>query len=411
MKSDLDAFMQSNSIDAILVMGPAQHNPAMVYLTGGGHITRADLVLKRGESAILFHEMMERDEAARTGLVTRPYSRYPWNELWQQAGRDQVQALALRYQRMFTDLGLTEGRVALYGTVEAGMVYAVLSAVEKLMPGLHFIGFARDPLLAEAMMTKDDSEIARIRRMGQITTSVVGRVADFLSSQPVRGDALLRPDGEYLTIGDVKKYINLWLAEGGAENPEGTIFAQGYDAGVPHSTGTDTAPLRLGQTIVFDIFPCEAQGGYFYDFTRTWCLGYAPDEAVQLYETVKSVYHQVVSELKLGEKFSKYQVRTCELFEADGHPTIQTNPDTESGYVHSLGHGLGLKVHEKPFSGAGSGETERLIPGTVFTIEPGLYYPNQNLGVRLEDTYLTHPDGTFEVLADFPLDLVIPVKP
>ncbi|MBP7757600.1 MAG: aminopeptidase P family protein, partial [Anaerolineaceae bacterium] len=72
---------------------------------------------------------------------------------------------------------------------------------------------------------------------------------------------------------------------------------------------------------------------------------------------------------------------------------------------------LGLKVHEKPFSGAGSGETERLIPGTVFTIEPGLYYPNQNLGVRLEDTYLTHPDGTFEVLADFPLDLVIPVKP
>ncbi len=102
------------------------------------------------------------------------------------------------------------------------------------------------------------------------------------------------------------------------------------------------------------------------------------------------MYHQVVSELKLGEKFSKYQVRTCELFEADGHPTIQTNPDTESGYVHSLGHGLGLKVHEKPFSGAGSGETERLIPGTVFTIEPGLYYPNQNLGVRLEDTILTH---------------------
>ncbi len=207
------------------------------------------------------------------------------------------------------------------------------------MPGLHFIGFARDPLLAEAMMTKDDSEIARIRRMGQITTSVVGRVADFLSSQPVRGDALLRPDGEYLTIGDVKKYINLWLAEGGAENPEGTIFAQGYDAGVPHSTGTDTAPLRLGQTIVFDIFPCEAQGGYFYDFTRTWCLGYAPDEAVQLYETVKSVYHQVVSELKLGEKFSKYQVRTCELFEADGHPTIQTNPDTESAMFTALDMG------------------------------------------------------------------------
>ena len=91
-------------------------------------------------------------------------------------------------------------------------------------------------------------------------------------------DMLIGRDGEPVTIGQVKGLINLWLAERGAENPEGTIFAIGRDAAVPHSSGNPSDILRLGQTIVFDIYPCEAGGGYFYDFTRTWCLGYAPDD-------------------------------------------------------------------------------------------------------------------------------------
>jgi Xaa-Pro aminopeptidase len=88
MKIDLDPLMRQNEIDAILVTGPAQHNPAMTYLTGGGHITQADLIQKAGEPAVLFHGMMERDEAARTGLQTRSYSLYPMGELLQEAGGD-----------------------------------------------------------------------------------------------------------------------------------------------------------------------------------------------------------------------------------------------------------------------------------------------------------------------------------
>jgi Xaa-Pro aminopeptidase len=52
----------------------------------------------------------------------------------------------------------------------------------------------------------------------------------------------------------------------------------------------------------------------------------------------------------------------------------------------------------------------RLAPGVVITIEPGLYYPDKNLGVRLEDTLWVRPDGIFEVLADYPQDLVLPMK-
>jgi Xaa-Pro aminopeptidase len=118
----------------------------------------------------------------------------------------------------------------------------------------------------------------------------------------------------------------------------------------------------------------------------------------------------VQAELKVNEPFSHYQTRTSQLFEDMGHPTVMTNPSTESGYVHSLGHGLGLHVHESPSSGWNASPQDILRPGSVVTIEPGLYYPERGMGVRLEDTVAVMPDGSFETLADFPLDLVLPMK-
>ncbi|NMB89684.1 MAG: aminopeptidase P family protein, partial [Chloroflexi bacterium] len=387
MKTDLDALMQTYGIEALLVTGPAQYNPFMVYMTGGGHLTMADLIKKRGEAPLLFYAPMERDEAARTGLRTRGYNEYPLHQLMKEAHGDRLEAMALRYQHMLLDAGVTSGKVALYGRVEIGPLYSVLNILQQKMPGLTLCGFQAEDILQIAMATKETEEIERIRRMGKITTQVVGQVADFLSGQAVRNDVLVKKDGEALTLGEVKGRINAWLAEQGADNPEGTIFAIGRDAGVPHSSGKPDDLLRLGETIVFDIYPCEAQGGYYYDFTRTWCLGYAPDAAQALYDDVYAVYRQVVSELKPGTPFTHYQNRTCELFRAQGHATIAEAPQTEEGYVHSLGHGVGLRIHERPFCGTTATERDMLQPGAVFTIEPGLYYPSKGLGVRLEDTY------------------------
>jgi len=182
---------------------------------------------------------------------------------------------------------------------------------------------------------------------------------------------LIRPDGSPLTIGEVKRRINLWLAERGVENPDGTIFAIGRDSAVPHSAGTPTDLLRLGQTIIFDIFPCEAGGGYFYDFTRTWCLGYAPDEALALFEDVSAVYHHIRSQMRLGAPCKDYQPMAWDLFEARGHPTQRSQPGTLEGYVHGLGHGVGLQVHESPSFSIFSPDSERLEPGVVITVEPG----------------------------------------
>lgn len=410
MKSDIDSLMQAQNIDALLVTGPATHNPPMVYLTGGGNLTGGDLIKKRGEQAMLFHYPMERDEAARTGLPTKSFAEYRLQELFKQFNGDMLVATVRRYQLMLGDMGITSGRVALYGRTDAGVALAVFSALQQAMPEITFVSEFGNSLLMQAMATKDAEEVARIRRVGQNTTSVVGQVVEFLSSQRVEDETLVKSDGTPLTIGDMKRRINLWLAKCGLENPEDTIFATGYDAGVPHSSGTLSDPLRLGQMIIFDIFPCEPGGGYYYDMTRTWCLGYAPDEALALYEDVLQVYRQVKSELIVNTPGKDFQERTCELFETRGHPTMRTDPQTQVGYVHGLGHGVGLHIHERPNLGNFASDADRLVPGVVFTIEPGLYYPERRLGARLEDTLWVRPDGQFEVLAEYSLDLVLPVR-
>jgi Xaa-Pro aminopeptidase len=411
MKSDLHRIMSEKGYAALLITGPAQHNAPMVYLTGGGHMTNADLILPRGGEATLFYNPMERDEAAASGLRTRNLAEYNWKDLLAEAGGDSIQAMALRYKRMLVDCGVTAGKIAVYGVSEIGSTYAVLTALQALMPDVEIVGEpARTSSMLEARATKDEDEVARVRKMGAITTAVVGQVADFLSAHPAQNGVLVKKDGGPLTIGDVKSKINLWLAEKGVENPHGTIFSIGRDAGVPHSTGNLSDPMALGKTIIFDIYPCEAGGGYHYDFTRTWCLGYAPDEAQKLYEDVLSVYNQITDELEVNAPYKAYQQRTCELFEGMGHPTVKSTPNTQDGYVHSLGHGVGLNIHERPWSGISAGEADRLAPGAVFTIEPGLYYPGRGLGVRLENTLWVNPDGGFEIMADYPMDLVLPVR-
>jgi Xaa-Pro aminopeptidase len=410
MKEELDQLMHDKQLDALLITGSATHNPAMYYFTGARHVSSGDLIKKRGEAPVLFCNPMERDEAALTGLTTRNLADYRMQELIKEFNGNHVQATAVRYQKMLADVGITSGKIALYGRVEVGPSFAVFSALQSLMPEIELVGEVDNQVLLQARATKSIDEIDHIRHMGHITTTIVGKVVDFLTSQHARDGVLTKPDGSPVTIGEVKARIDLWVADMGAENPEGTIFSMGRDSGVPHSSGNLTEPLRLGKTIIFDFYPCEQGGGYFYDFTRTWCLGYASDDVLRLYDNVHTVYQQLTHELRVGTPTADYQKRACDLFEAQGHPTVQSNPQTQEGYVHTLGHGVGLNIHERPwFSPLFSGN-EMVTPYQVFTIEPGLYYPEKGMGVRIEDTVWVRPDGQTEVLATFPYDLVLPIK-
>jgi len=412
MKSDLDALMQAKNLDALVVFGNAEHNPPMYYFTGGGHVSHATLIKKRGAEPIYFHADMERDEAARSGLQRIPYSKYDYDELFSKAGRDNLLAGAMRYELMFRDAGVTSGRVGIYGTYDLGSIFGMLNHLQKLMPGIEFVGEPRDDsIFMRAMETKDEAEVGRIRRMGEITTEVVDRVAELLTSCNVRKDeVLLKENGSPLTVGDVHAKIRLWVSEQGAELPSGFIFAIGRDAGVPHSAGNPEDLMRLGQTIVFDIYPAEAGGGYYYDFTRTWSLGYATPEAQELYDQVREIFDTLTENFDLNAPFKDYHRMTCEFFEARGHPSQLNTKAPVEGYVHSLGHGVGLNIHERPFSGLTTGDDQRLKPGVVITSEPGLYYPEKGMGVRIEDTLWVRPDGVIEKLAEYPYDFVLPMK-
>ena len=412
MKSDIDAIMQASNLDALIVFGNAEHNPPMYYLTGGGHVSHAVLIKKSGEEAVLFHGDMERDEAAKSGLNCVPFSKYDFDELLEQANKDHGLANAMRAELMLRDCGVSSGRVGVYGTYDVGATFGLLTAVQKLMPGIEFVGERRDDsIFLRTMETKDEREVERIRKIGKITTEVVSLVKEYLTSCDVRDDeVLLKEDGSPLTVGDVHSKIRLWVSERGAELPSGFIFAIGRDAGVPHSAGTASDLMQLGKTIVFDIYPAEAGGGYYYDFTRTWSLGYATPEAQEIYDQVKEIFDKLVDNFDLNASFKDYHRMTCEYFESKGHKSPLHTKSPQEGYVHSLGHGVGLNIHERPFSGLQLTEDQRLRAGVVITSEPGLYYPEKGMGFRIEDTLWVRPDGRIETLVEYPYDFVLQMK-
>ena len=95
---------------------------------------------------------------------------------------------------------------------------------------------------------------------------------------------------------------------------------------------------------------------------------------------------------------------TCDLFERNGYSTLRNKAEghvLESGFIHNLGHGVGLNVHEQPFMSLAS--KSELLPGDVIAIEPGLYQAGFG-GCRLEDLILVTEDGA-ETLTHYPYDL------
>lgn len=187
------------------------------------------------------------------------------------------------------------------------------------------------------------------------------------------------------------------------------IFAQGRDAGVPHSRGQDAMPLQLGQSIVFDLFPRERGGGYHHDMTRTWCIGYAPPEVQAAYDHVMTAFDIGLEAFGVGKPTYLTQEAVLDYFEAQGHPTGRNQPGTQNGYVHSLGHGIGLEIHERP-SMSHLNKEDVFQVGNVITIEPGLYYPEAGYGIRVEDAFLVREDGTLESLSPFKKDLILPLS-
>jgi len=412
MRSDLDQWMKEQNVEALWVLGDMKHNPDMVYFTGVHEVRQVDLFKRIGKPPIIYHTVdMEREEAEKSGWETHSYdAEKPLNKYLDEHQGDLEQALAYRVRDLIIDMGLSSSRIAVSGSASIHVTLNLIDRLRILLPEMELITFARNSPIQQARLTKEADEVERIQKMGQITTQVVRRTAEYLSGRDVKDNHLVDEAGKPIRISDIKSRINLWIAELGAENPEETIFAIGRDAGIPHSNGNPDDILELGKPIVFDIFPCEKGGGYFYDFTRTWCLGYADGETIKLYQQVLEVHHKVIDTLKANTPLKDYQTLTCNLFAEMGHPTVADQYNLTEGYVHSVSHGLGLDIHESPFSGITATKRDILLPGVVFSVEPGLYYLSRGTGVRIEDSVYLSPEGKFEILAEYEYELVLPVK-
>ncbi len=408
MKHDIDRLLAERNLDGFLVMGGG-HGPAMRYLTNGGFFEGALVLKKRGGETTLIHGLMERDNAEATGLkLIGRDQHFNGYELLREFKGDRLAADAAYLARAMEMAGLT-GRIGLYGLADAGSALALVGKVQEMTESIELVGEHRDTVFSQAMETKDDGELAELQKAGVLACQVVGEVQEFIQGHRTRDEVVIRADGEPLTIGDVKNFTRNRLYTYGMAEDHGHIFAQGRDAGVPHNHGDLAMPLRLGQSIVFDFYP-TVESGYYHDMTRTWSLGYATDEVIEAWEQTKEIFDRVMGSLAVGQPTRDYQTMTCDYYESKGHKTARSHPGTEEGYVHSLGHGIGLEIHEEPRFSHAAGNNTLVQPGHVVTIEPGLYYPIRGFGVRIEDAVAFNEAGELVWLTRYPYDLVVPMK-
>jgi len=403
MRSDLDRLMQQRGLAGLVVLAHDHYCPAMHWCTGqkihhGIYFRTAD------GRAHLVVDPMERDQAALAGCEWSTYASHGFLALVKSA-ESQAHALAQLIANIAETLGMN-GKVAFAGEAPLGMAYALLARLVELAPGIT-VDATQPDVIALAMETKDDAELGPIRRASAGAVDAMGRVRDYLASLADAPGGLTDGTHAVVTLGHVRALIHRTFAEHGLAEDGESIVAQGRDSGVPHNRGNDAEPVRKGESIIVDIFPGEAGGGYHTDMTRTFCVGPAPEALRTMYAQCRESFDTVMAAMRAGGLCRSYQELTCDVLERLGHATQRSHAGTEEGYVHSLGHGVGLAVHEGPRLGGGEGNTSRLSPGHVVSVEPGLYYPAKGMGCRIEDLVVVRPDGTLENLTPFPYALEV----
>lgn len=405
MRSDLDRLMGERELDWIVALGTPSESPDIFFLARGGRIGHGYVLKKRGAEPFFVVGPMERDEARAAGLPHATFFDYGLAEIARQGGspREQSQKLFLNVLEKHG----VRGRTSFIGAGAHASVQATFPLIRHALEARPAMVYAEEPdmyAVLAARLTKSEDEVARMRDVARRTEEVVAGVVGLLRSCTVERGVLVRSSGgPPLKIGDVKDWISLELARRRLDDHGQTIFAAGREAGFPHSRGTETLPVPAGKPIIFDIFPGEKGGGYFFDFTRTFWVGAVSDRVRAAYDAVRAAFDRAVAAVRAGGPARDADAAACDAFEERGFVTKRADPATQVGYCHSIGHGIGLEVHERPHLTIRPGfDRDTFEPGVTFTIEPGLYYPDEELGVRLEDTLHVRPDGQVENLASFP---------
>lgn len=169
-----------------------------------------------------------------------------------------------------------------------------------------------------------------------------------------------------------------------------TIVASGIRSAMPHGVASQKK-IESGDVITFD-FGCYYQN-YVSDMTRTIVINQASDEIKSVYETVLSANQAVIDQARAGISYGAYDQFARSIIENAGYGDY---------FTHSIGHGIGIDIHEEPFF---ANRELKLIENQVITDEPGIYLPNQ-FGVRIEDDLVVTQTGV-SVLTHAPKELIV----
>jgi Xaa-Pro aminopeptidase len=246
---------------------------------------------------------------------------------------------------------------------------------------------------------KSDAEMHGIRRAQTAAEAGMTAAAAVLSrAEPV--DGTLNVDGEPLLAETVRAALREACEAHGAPAPPDVIVASVWQ-GTGHDPGT--GPLPAGLPIQIDLWPRDEASGCWADMTRTFVGGEPPEEVRRQERLVHEVFEAVRAAAKPGVTGRELHALTCDVFEREGYRTQRTGPgeDPSEGFQFSLGHGVGLQVHEDP--SLGQAGRSPLVAGDVIAIEPGLWQREVG-GVRFEDLLLITDDGC-ETLTRYPYDL------
>jgi Xaa-Pro aminopeptidase len=242
-------------------------------------------------------------------------------------------------------------------------------------------------------------ELEGIERAQRAADTAMMTAARMLREAEPTNDVHLRYEGEILTSEWIREVMEQELLVLGAESQE--IIVQSGDACLRgHDIGR--GPILRNESVIIDCFPRDRRTGVYTDMTRTFVPGRPSKELVELHAHCRAALDIAKENLRPGTKVAHERVSA--YFAEHGYPTSKTHEGEGAlteGFFHSLGHGVGLEVHERPWLGERSDE---LSEGDVVAIEPGLYFPGKG-GVRLEDTVLITASGVEHFTDPLPYDL------
>ncbi|MBF6542713.1 M24 family metallopeptidase [Nocardia brasiliensis] len=244
--------------------------------------------------------------------------------------------------------------------------------------GLEFV--ATPGLVEQLRMVKDAYEVEQLRAACAAGDAGLAALLERGGLRPGRTERQVARDLEWA------------MFEHGAEAVSfETIVAAGANSAVPHHRPTE-AVLAAGDFVKLDFG--ATVGGYHSDMTRTFVLGAPSDWQREVYELVRAAQQAGCAALRPGAKTADVDAASRSVIEAAGHGAL---------FVHGLGHGVGLQIHEAP--GLAKNGTGTLLSGVAVTVEPGVYFPGRG-GVRIEDTLVVREGGP-ELLTNTGKDLTV----